>query len=40
MAYSARTYSMTSIGRFKRGWLLIKMSWIAFKKIKWLGKGR
>jgi hypothetical protein len=29
----------TDISRFRRGWL-IKMSWIAFKKIKWIGKKR
>ncbi|MFQ6034628.1 MAG: glycosyltransferase [Sedimentisphaerales bacterium] len=36
--YCARTYGRTNISRFKHGWLLLKMSWIAFKKIKWLGK--
>jgi SAM-dependent methyltransferase len=36
--YKARTYGETNISRFKHGWLLLKMSWIAFKKIKWLGK--
>jgi len=36
--YRARTYGQTNISRFRHGWLLLKMSWIAFKKIKWLGK--
>ena len=36
--YKARTYGQTNISRFEHGWLLLKMSWIAFKKIKWLGK--
>ena len=40
VAYRARTYGVTNISRFRHGWLLIKMSWIAFKKIKWLGKRR
>jgi SAM-dependent methyltransferase len=38
VAYCARTYGSTNISRFQHGWLLLKMSWIAFKKIKWLGK--
>ena len=38
VTYRARTYGMTSISRFKHGWLLLKMSWVAFKKIKWHGK--
>lgn len=38
VTYKARTYGTTSISRFKHGWLLLKMSWVAFKKIKWLGK--
>ena len=38
VAYKARTYGQTNISRFKHGWLLLKMSWVAFKKIKWLGK--
>jgi SAM-dependent methyltransferase len=37
VTYRARTYGTTNISRFKHGWLLLKMSWIAFKKIKWLG---
>jgi SAM-dependent methyltransferase len=40
VTYRARTYGTTNISRFKHGWLLLKMSWIAFKKIKWLGKAR
>jgi glycosyltransferase involved in cell wall biosynthesis len=36
--YMARTYGETNISRFRHGWLLLKMSWVAFKKIKWLGK--
>jgi glycosyltransferase involved in cell wall biosynthesis len=40
VTYRARTYGATNIARFKHGWLLLKMSWIAFKKIKWLGKTR
>jgi SAM-dependent methyltransferase len=38
VTYRARTYGETSISRFRHGWLLLKMSWIAFKKIKWLGR--
>lgn len=38
VSYKARTYGETNISRFRHGWLLLKMSWIAFKKIKWLGK--
>jgi SAM-dependent methyltransferase len=40
VGYRARTYGVTNISRFSHGWLLLKMSWIAFKKIKWLGKMR
>ncbi|MHC4622541.1 MAG: glycosyltransferase [Planctomycetota bacterium] len=40
VTYRARTYGTTNISRFKHGWLLLEMSWIAFKKIKWLGKER
>jgi glycosyltransferase involved in cell wall biosynthesis len=40
VTYRARTYGSTSISRFRHGLLLLKMSWIAFKKIKWLGSGR
>jgi hypothetical protein len=38
VTYHARTYGRTNISRFRQGWLLLKMSWIAFKKIKWLGR--
>jgi glycosyltransferase involved in cell wall biosynthesis len=38
VGYRARTYGETNISRFRHGWLLLKMSWVAFKKIKWLGK--
>ena len=38
VTYRARTYGSTNISRFRHGWLLLKMSWIAFKKIKWLGR--
>jgi SAM-dependent methyltransferase len=38
VTYRARTYGTTNISRFRHGWLLLKMSWVAFKKIKWLGK--
>jgi hypothetical protein len=38
VVYQARTYGQTNISRFSHGWLLLKMSWLAFKKIKWLGK--
>jgi len=40
VAYRARTYGRTNISRFTHGWLLLKMSWVAFKKIKWLGRTR
>ncbi len=40
VTYRARTYGNTNISRFRHGWLLFKMSWVAFKKIKWLGKAR
>jgi len=40
VTYRARAYGQTNISRFRHGWLLLKMSWIAFKKIKWLGKVR
>lgn len=40
VTYRARTYGTTNISRFRHGWLLLRMSWIAFKKIKWLGKTR
>ena len=37
--YRARVYGETNISRFRHGWLLFRMSWIAFKKIKWLRRG-
>jgi len=37
VTYRARRYGQTNISRFRHGWLLLKMSWVAFKKIKWLG---
>jgi SAM-dependent methyltransferase len=40
LPYHARTYGETNISRFRHGWLLLKMSWIAFRKIKWLGRLR
>lgn len=40
VTYRARTYGDTNISRFRHGWLLLKMSWIAFRKIKWLGGNR
>lgn len=39
VTYRARIYGTTNISRFRHGWLLLRMSWIAFRKIKWLGKG-
>ena len=38
VTYRARVYGETNISRFRHGLLLLKMSWVAFKKIKWLGK--
>jgi len=32
--YRARKYGSTKISRFTHGWLLLKMSWLAFKKFK------
>lgn len=32
--YNARTYGMTQISRFQHGWLLLRMCWIAFWKLK------
>jgi len=32
--YAARTYGDTSISRFRDGWLLLKMTWVAFHKLK------
>ena len=36
--YRSRVYGTTNISRFRHGWLLLKMSWVAFRKIKWLGR--
>jgi SAM-dependent methyltransferase len=35
VTYRARTYGSTNIDRFRHGWLLLRMSLIAFKKFKW-----
>lgn len=35
VTYRARTYGDTNISRFRHGWLLLKMSWVAFRKFKW-----
>jgi GT2 family glycosyltransferase len=40
VTYRARTYGATNISRFKHGLLLLRMSLIALKKIKWLGRPR
>ena len=32
--YKARTYGKTNISRFRDGYLLLKLSWVAFKKFK------
>ena len=32
--YKARTYGETQISRFRDGWLLLKMVWFAFRKLK------
>ena len=32
--YRARTYGTTNISRFRHGWLLLKMSWVAFRRLK------
>ena len=32
--YRARIYGSTSINRFRDGWMLIKMSWIAMRRLK------
>ncbi|MBN1492150.1 MAG: glycosyltransferase [Phycisphaerae bacterium] len=33
--YRARTYGETNISRFRHGWLLLKMTWFAARKLKW-----
>ncbi|MCE5185850.1 MAG: glycosyltransferase [Planctomycetaceae bacterium] len=35
VTYRARVYGETNISRFRHGWLLLKMSWVAFRKFKW-----
>lgn len=35
--YRARTYGETNISRFKHGWLLLKMTFFAMSKIKFVG---
>jgi len=40
VTYRARTYGDTNISRFRHGLLLLKMSWVAFTKIKWLARNR
>lgn len=32
--YRERTYGTTNISRFRHGWLLLRMCWVAFKKLK------
>jgi SAM-dependent methyltransferase len=32
--YRARSYGETNISRFSHGWLLLRMSWIAFRRLK------
>jgi hypothetical protein len=32
--YKERTYGDIKIERFKHGWLLLRMSWLAFKKLR------
>jgi hypothetical protein len=32
--YAARTYGATNISRFKHGWRLLKMSWLALLRLK------
>ena len=32
--YKARTYGETQISRFRHGWLLLKMVWFAYRKLK------
>jgi hypothetical protein len=32
--YSARSYGRTNISRFRHGWLLMKMTGLAFTKFK------
>ena len=32
--YKARTFGETPISRFRDGWLLLKMVWFAYRKLK------
>ena len=32
--YKARTFGETQISRFRDGWLLLKMVWFAYRKLK------
>ena len=32
--YASRTYGETQISRFRDGWLLLKMVWFAYRKLK------
>jgi SAM-dependent methyltransferase len=32
--YRARSYGETNISRFRHGWMLLRMSWVAFRKLK------
>ncbi|HVP12327.1 MAG TPA: glycosyltransferase [Phycisphaerae bacterium] len=32
--YESRKYGVTNISRFRHGWLLLKMSWVAFRRLK------
>jgi len=32
--YKARTFGETRISRFRDGWLLLKMVWFAYRKLK------
>jgi SAM-dependent methyltransferase len=34
IAYASRTYGETQISRFRHGWLLLRMVWFAFRKLK------
>jgi hypothetical protein len=33
--YLARTYGETNISRFRHGLMLLRMTWVGFKKIRW-----
>ena len=32
--YESRSYGETQISRFRDGWLLLKMVWFAYRKLK------